>query len=504
MQQKSLNRRQLLGGATGATALAIGSPLFLSSCMSGSTVALDQRHITQLRETLDGTLLDRNDQGYELARRVGSFNPRTDFRPQAIVRCTSTSDVQRTIRFSREHSLPLAVRGGGNDVLGQSSVDRGIVLDLSAMSDVELDDETRNVKVDGGALTGSVSGSLSPHGLAVPLACNPIVGVGGLTLGGGMGWLVSSAGAACDNVVQIELIDAEGRLITVNAQSDPDLFWALKGGGGNFGVVTRFDYRTLELREAVTGFLVFPIAAAGEFLAAFDDLMDRAPRELTVELVLFDSGAGTFLAATVCFAGDPRNAAQAIAPFRRVVSPIADTIQVQPYISVGQPTPEIMAAFPPVETPQEDLEAQASGNSFNHWRGDSIARLSSDVIEVLLRAVETAPPGWSMGLGHCQRGAFVDFDPTSSSLPRTQGSSSLFISASWYREEMTAPSMAWVDRVMDELRAYNMPQTYVNYLSSDAPSAVSAAYGPNYARLSELKSRIDPENIFHGNRNIRS
>lgn len=499
MQGQAITRRQML--AAGA-ALGLGMPASCRPSAAPRRPNVTETDIARFGDALTGTLLIIGDRGYDAARRVASFNPRTDYRPFAVARCASRSDVQRTIAFSREHSLPLAVRGGGNDVLGQSSVDRGVVLDLSLMSDIALDDRSGVVKVEGGALAGTVVNSLAPHGLTVPLGCDPSVGVGGLTLGGGLGWLVSSAGAACDNVVRFELVDAEGHAMAVDAETDPDLFWALKGGGGNFGVVTGFGYRPLEIDRVVSGYLVFPVETAGDFLAAYDGLMDRAPRELTAELALLDTAAGQVLVAMICFAGHSRNAEPAIAPFRRITRPIADTIAIQPYPAVGAPSPELIAAFPPVQIADEDRAAQASGGGFNHWRGTSVARLAGGAIDILLDAIRTAPPGWSIGLGHHQRGAFLDSDETMSSLPRVAGASSLYVSASWYRPAMTRQSMGWVDRTMDRLSPYAMERTYVNYLSSDAPGDVAAAYGANYARLAEIKSRVDPENIFQRNRNI--
>lgn len=495
---KPTRRTLLAAGIAAASALSWQR---FGRSEAANAYGLAQEDLLRFRASLDGDIILPGEASYETARRTASYNPLTSFRPAAIVYCESARDVARCIEFARLNGLPLSARSGGCDILGQSSCDRGIVADLSLINEVTVTGGGRTARVGAGVTAGMVNADLAAAQLAVPLGCNPVVGVGGLTLGGGLGWLLGKHGTASDNLAAATLVTAEGEIVDASRHDNPDLFWALNGGGGNFGIVTAMTFRTHAVGHIVGGYIVYPIDSAADVLLAYPDLMAAAPRELMVELAIVGTALGPLLVAMTCYSGNPRGAEAALAPFRTIGSPVADDIGLRDYPSVGTPSPDMIARFPapPVETPAGAGEI----DNFNHWRGCNLTRIDGAAAGTIVDAMLGAPPGGTFGLGHFMKGAALEPSVDHTAMPRHAGSMCAYVSASWRHAGQSAAHMAWVDQANEALGAGSTTPTYVNYLASNAEADIRATYGASYDRLRTVKSRWDPENVFRNNRNIR-
>jgi hypothetical protein len=317
------------------------------------------------------------------------------------------------------------------------------------------------------------------------LGCNPSVGVAGLTLGGGLGWLLGAHGAACDHLLAAELITADGRRLRVDAHSYPNLFWALRGGGGNFAVVTGFDFALVPMREVLGGPIAFRLGPRGAFsdlLRRYRDLMSHAPDQLAVELSTFYLDQPV-IAALVCWCGPPDEGERVLGRVRSLGAPVFDHVR--------------FVAF-------SHLADQSGGAPPNlYWRGASLDALTDAAADALEAQIRAAPLGWSLGLGHVMHGAVVRTAPEATPFVRSPGRLAYFLGAGWMDPTGGKEQMAWVDSAMSALAESSSGSTYVNYLSDDRSAAVEAAYGPNYARLRAIKRRYDPDNVFRRNRNIR-
>src|SRR5882757_2939678 len=351
---------------------------------SGADAKISDGAITAFQQGLRGRLASAGSDDYEQARTI--WNAMIDRRPGLAVRCAGAADVVRAVRFAGEHDLVLAVRGGGHSIAGNAVCDGGLLIDLSLMKSVRVDPARRTARVEPGVTLGEFDREAQAFGLATPLGINSTTGVAGLTLGGGFGWLSRKLGFTVDNLISADVVTADGALIQASAAENPDLFWAIRGGGGNFGVVTSFEFKLHPVGPNVaSGLIVHPFARARELLAGYRDVAAAAPDELTVWVVLRKAPPLPFLPAevhgkeilvlAVCYAGEPANAEKALAPLRALGEPIADVIGVQPY-AVWQ------TAFDPLLTP----------GAFNYW-SRTILRLS---------AMDCSTP-WSIMSGHCRR-----------------------------------------------------------------------------------------------------
>lgn len=497
------SRRSLLATAP---ALALGAA-GLAACgdwlvrRPGDRVALAPA-LSRLRGALAGQLIVPGEAGYDEARRPASFNPDTDKHPAAIALCAGEEDLVRCLETAQRHDLDVAVRGGGHDVLGRSTCEGGLLIDLSLMNAVDVNAERATARVGAGCRVGQLDAVLQDYGLAAALACNPTVGVGGLTLGGGLGWLLGRFGAACDNLEAVELVTADGRRLRASNQENEDLFWALRGGGGNFGVATQFEYRVHALERVTGGYIVYAGAHTPAFLRLYRDIMARAPDELTVEVVIFPSPTPPhhpLLVAVACHSGAPADAERALAPLLRFGPPMASGLRSIPYAEIADPAPEIAAVL---GATSGDRPAENAGGGFNYWRGATLSDWGDDALDAFVSCAETAPPGWSIGLGHYMHGAACAPDPSATPLVRRRGSASYFFNIGWGEDEHSGEAMRWVADSIAAMRPFSLPGAYINYLSEETETAVAAAYGANYARLRALKRRYDPDNLFHLNRNI--
>jgi len=419
-----------------------------------------------------------------------------DMHPLAIARCSDEGDVLRCLEFATKNRMDLAIRGGGHDVLAASTCNGGLVIDTSAMNQVSRTASGTCV-AGAGARTGAINSFLQPMQLAVPLGDTPSVGVAGLTLGGGLGWLLGRYGTACDNLVRARIVLADGRILNVDQHEHPDLFWALRGGGGNFGLVTELEFKTHRVDKVMAGKVVYSGSNLTNFLHWFAEFRDSAPDDLTTELTVF-GGDEPIILISVCYSGRSELADQAVAPLLKNFSPLADSLKWLDYAQVTDPDKKIGAVLKQFGP---KLNSPPMSQPGSYWLGGTIPMLSQSSIDVIGDRVHAARGGWAFSLGHHMHGAACRLGANTTALPRRAGSYCFHFDSWWVSAGDAATQMAWVDEAMAEMAPHSIP-TYINYLSDDHKSAVRDAYGNKFERLFQLKRRYDPNNLFHRNRNI--
>ena len=444
-----------------------------------------------LRAQLAGSVLLPSDAAYEAARQV--HNGLIDRRPAMVVRCHGTADVQAAVRFGRERSLELAVRGGGHNVAGNAVCDGGLMIDLSAMRGVHVDPRPRRARAQGGATWGDYNRETQLYGLASTGGVVSSTGVGGLTLGGGLGWLMGKHGMAVDNLQAVELVTATGEIVHASAKEYPDLFWALRGGGGNFGVATWLEYELHPIGPTVIGGLVaHPFGAARDVLRFYRDFTASLSDELTAFAGLLHApdGSGTKLAAImVCHAGSLEAGAAAVAPVKRFGSPVMDVIGPMPYAAVNM---MFDAGFP--------------RGALNYWKSNFLAALDDAAIDTMIERFAATPSPMSGLLLEHFHGAATRVGPTETAFPhRTEGYNFLAV-GEWLEPSATAANVGWTRETYAAMARHFGAGRYVNYLNADEvteANTMSAAFGPNWKRLHEVKRKYDPDNVFHLNQNIK-
>lgn len=499
-----MKRRSFLGAAPALGLLGLGGCSDWLARRAGGRSFTDPA-LERFRAGLVGQVILPDNLEFEVARRPASFNPDTDKRPAIIALCANSEDIIRSLEFADRHGLDIAVRGGGHDVLGRSTCAGGLLIDLGLMNAIDVRSQTATARVETGCRAGHVNAVLQEHDLAVALGCNPGVGVGGLTLGGGLGWLLGRHGAACDNLEAVDLVTVDGRKLRASELENADLFWGLRGGGGNFGIAAAYEFRTHALAQVTGGYIVYRGAQTPQFLRLYRDLMAEASDDLAVEVVIFASPEPPhepLLIAALCHSGTPSAAERDLARWRRFGPPLAESVRVTPYESLADPTPELgrLLGIAPADRPAN--QSSEGGGTYNYWRGASLSDWSDAAIDAFVACAGTAPLGWSMGIGHYMHGAVCRVPANATPLVRREGSASYFFNIGWGSPERSEEAMRWVDQSIAALRPYSNEPAYINYLSEESETAVSAAYGSHYARLRELKRKYDPENRLRLNRNI--
>ena len=454
-------------------------------------MGLEAKAIEALRPQLAGVALSPSDDGYDTVRRV--HNGLIDRRPALVVRCHGTADVQAAVRFARERGLEIAVRGGGHNVTGNAVCDGGLMLDLSGMRAVQVDPRTRRARAQGGATWADYNRETQLHALASTGGVVSSTGVGGLTLGGGLGWLMGKHGLAVDNLRAVELVTAEGEIVQASAKEHPDLFWALRGGGGNFGVATWLEFEVYPVGPTVIGGLVaHPFAAARDVLRFYRDVTASLPDELIAFAGLLHApdGSGTKLAAIVlCHAGAPEAGEAAVAPVKRFGSPVMDVIGPMPYGAVNS---MLDGGFPK--------------GALNYWKSSFLATLTDPAIDTMIDRFASAPSPMSALLLEHFHGAATRVSPTETAFPHRAVGYNFLALGEWTEPSANGVNIAWTREAYAAMNPYMAKGRYVNYLNADDMAdagAVASAFGPNWARLREVKRRYDPENVFHLNQNIK-
>jgi FAD/FMN-containing dehydrogenase len=444
-----------------------------------------------LRAQMAGPVLAPSDPAYEDARRV--HNGLIDRRPALVARCHGTADVQAAVRFARERGLEIAVRGGGHNVAGNAVCDGGLMIDLSAMRGVHVDPRARRARAQGGATWGNYNRETQLYGLASTGGVVSTTGVGGLTLGGGLGWLMGKHGMAVDCLRAVELVTASGEVVRASADEHSDLFWAVRGGGGNFGVATWLEYELYPVGPMVLGGLVaHPFTAARDVLRFYRDFTQSLPDDLTAFAGLLHApdGSGAQIAAImVCHAGSLEAGAAAVAPVKRFGSPVMDVIGPMPYSAVNT---LFDAGFP--------------RGALNYWKSSFLATLADGAIDTMIERFAAAPSPMSGLLLEHFHGAVTRVGPTDTAFPHRTVAHNFLAVAEWLEASATQANVAWARDTYAALAPHFASGRYANYLNAEEVTqsgAVSDAFGPNWKRLREVKERIDPDNVFHLNQNIK-
>ena len=433
---------------------------------------------------LGGTLIRRGDADYDQARRV--WNGMIDRSPAAIFRCNSTADVVAAVNFAREEGLMLAVRGGGHNAAGLALVDDGLVIDLSGMRGVKVDADKRIAYVQGGALWRDLDAATHPHGLATTGGLISSTGVGGLTLGGGLGWLMRQHGLACDNVLAVEIVTADGQVRRASATENADLFWAVRGGGGNFGVVTSFEFRLHPMRTLYAGMLVFPGPQAPQVLRRYREVAESAPDELTVFAALMTSPDGHPITAIFpAYNGPVSKAEAAVKPFRDL-GPVADQVAEMPYPAL-----------------QSMLDEGFPSGLHVYWRSDFLKGLPDEALDTLVDRFQAITSPLSALLIEQFGGAVARVPADETAFAQRDAMFNLAIVSRWTDAATASRHTDWARQTSAAIQPFTSGGVYVNYLGEEGADRIKAAYGPKYEKLVAVKKKYDPNNVFRVNQNIK-
>ena len=452
--------------------------------------------IEKLKGKVKGQIVLPDDPNYNKVREI--WNAMIDRRPAIIVQCAATDDVLHAISYARENGLELSIRGGGHNIAGSALCDNGVLIDLSNMKTVSVDAQNRRASVEPGATLGDFDKAVQAHGLATPTGINSTTGIAGLTLGGGFGWLTRKYGMTIDNLVSADMVTADGRKKHVSEDENADLFWAIRGGGGNYGVVTRFEFALYPVGpEILAGLLVFPLSQGKQVLQKYREFVKSAPEELNIWAVLRKAPPLPFLpenvhgkeviVLAVFYAGDTKEGEKLIDPLRGFGDPYGEHIGAMPYAQWQQ-------AFDPLLTP----------GARNYWKSHNFTQLSDDALDSIIEYAGKLPslqceifvgliagtanrvPSDAMAYGH-RDAKFV-----------------LNVHGRWDEAAQDKTCIAWARAFFEASKPYASAGAYVNFMTGDESDRVAAAYGANYNRLKEIKKKYDPENIFHNNQNIKA
>ncbi len=450
--------------------------------------------IRELRAGCKGEVLLPGDGPFEAARRI--WNAMIDKRPALIVRCAEVSDVVRAVNFARDNRLPLAVRGGGHHIAGNALVDDGVVIDLSRMTAARVDADARRVTIQGGATLADLDAATQVHGLATPVGINSTTGVAGLTLGGGFGWLSRKYGMTVDNLESVEMVTATGDVVRASAYERPDLFWALRGGGGNFGVVTSFEFRLHPVGPGVlSGLIVYPISSVRSVLPQYGEFVAQAPDELSVWAVLRSAPPLPFLpesvhgkgilALAVLYAGDPERGAPLLEPLRRFGNPVGEHVGVQPYTAW-----------------QRVFDPLLSAGARNYWKSHNLSALAHGLLDVVVECVQKMPSPQCEIFIAALGGAAALPAPESTAYAHRDAQFVMNVHSRWNDPADDARCVGWARDFFQASAPFATGGVYVNFLTADEGDRVRSGYGSNYRRLADVKRTYDPDNLFRMNPNI--
>jgi FAD/FMN-containing dehydrogenase len=443
-----------------------------------------------------GEIVDRGHPRYDELRRV--FNGMIDRRPALIARCADAGDVSAAVSFVRDSGLPVSVYGGGHNVTGNAVCDDGVTIDLRPMKRIEIDVETRTCRAEAGLTWGELDAATQEHGLAVTGGRVSTTGLGGLVLGGGSGWIERKCGFAVDNLRSVETVTADGRILTASEREHPELFWGTRGGGGNFGVATRFEFRLHRIGPAVLGgILLYPAELAAAVLRNFRDVMAGAPDEVGSGAVLLTAPPEDFVpepmrgqpvvGIVVCFAGPVEEGEAALRPLREFGPPAADLVAPIPYVEL-----------------QRLIDAGYPAGMRNYWTGDFLAGLPDEAIEVLCRFHLSTPSPLS-GVATFPGGGVTTRVPDGTMAIGQRGAPfNIHITSLWQDPADDDANIAWTRELSAALKPFTTGRVYVNFIGDEGEERVIASFGrEGYARLQALKDRYDPDNLFRSNQNVR-
>jgi FAD/FMN-containing dehydrogenase len=447
---------------------------------------LDDAMIRELQASLRGPLLGPGDAGYDTARKID--NAMIDRRPALIARCAGVADVLAAVRFARKHDVLVSVRAGGHNVAGNAICDDGLVIDVSPMKGIRVDPVGRTVQAQAGVTWGDLDAETQAFGLATTGGVISTTGIAGLTLGGGVGWLNGRFGLACDNLIGADVVTAEGQLVRASEQDNADLFWGLRGGGGNFGIVTSFEYRLHPVGPTLLSGPVFhPAARAREVLRFYREFSASEPDELTTYAGLLTGPDGTPLVGMVpCYAGPPDQGEKLLERLRKFGPPAVDMVGPMPYVAVQRMFND---AFPP--------------GRYNYWKSSLAPQVSDQLIDAVVEHMARVPSPHSAVMLEHYHGAYSRPAPTATAYTHRRPTWDVVIIANWTSPADSERNMAWARSLFAAVQPQVSEAAYVNFLDGDDAGRVRAAYGDNYERLVALKRKYDPKNFFRMNQNVR-
>lgn len=449
-----------------------------------SKPAIDASLIEALKLDFRGSIVLPGDINYDTTRRI--WNASIDKYPGAIARCSGAADVVAAVKFARANDLLVSVRGGGHNVAGRALCNDGLVIDLSAMKGVIVDPQARTVRVQGGATLGDVDRETHAYGLAVPTGAISKTGIAGLTLGGGVGWLVRKYGLTCDNLASCEVVTAEGQLVTASEAVNPDLFWGLRGGGGNFGIVTSFQYRLHPVSTVLAGLVLYPRDQAGAVFRNYRAFMATAPEEVTAYggLIWTPEGAPV-IGIAMCHCGDLAEGERALKPLRSFGSPILDAVQPMPFPAM-----------------QQLLEGGYPDGTRNYWKSTFLTSLSDEALDVIIDHGNRGRSPLSGIVIEFYGGAATRIAPDATAFAQRQAEYNIVISAQWMDSAEDDRHIGWARDLWEALKPHSSGGQVLTLTSDTGEDATRAGFGANYARLAKLKAKYDPTNFFSINQNV--
>jgi FAD/FMN-containing dehydrogenase len=452
-----------------------------------STLAIEDATIEALRASLGGALLRPGDEGYDEARSI--FNGMIDRHPALIVRCASPGDVVKAVKFAREHDLMVSVRGGGHNVAGNAICDGGLMIDLTPMKGIQVDPAAQTVRAQGGLTWADFDRETQTFGLATTGGAISSTGIAGLTLGGGFGWIGRSYGMACDNLISADVVLADGSFVRASADENADLFWGLRGGGGNFGVVTSFEFRLHPVGQVLGGMLVHPFERAGEVLRMARDFNQSAPDASSMFAALMTTPEGhKVVAMLVCYNGPIADGEALLKPLREFGPPLADLVAPMAYTQQQQLLDE---GFP--------FGLQ------NYWKSEFLKELSDEAIDLLVEKFAAVPSPLTAIVLEQFGGAYRNVASDENAFSHRDFDYNFVIISRWTDPAEADIHIQWARDIWSAVQPYAAGVVYVNYLEGgeEGASRIKAAYAGNYDRLVALKAKYDPTNFFRLNQNIK-
>lgn len=469
------------------------SSMQATTLTNGQTV-LDSETIQSFAERLRGPLLRPGDEGYDDARTV--WNGMIDREPALIARCAGPADVIASVNFAREHDLLVAVKGGGHNAAGHAVCEDGLMIDLSPMNSVRVDPDARTARVEPGVTLGELDHETQAFGLATSTGQVSMTGIAGLALGGGWGWLSRTHGLTIDNLRSVDIVTADGELLHASEDENENLFWGIRGGGGNFGAVTSFEFQLHEVGpEVLAGLIVHSFEEAADLLRFHRAFTAEAPDELCCYAAIIGAPPAPFLPKEVhgttvvvfalCYSGPIEEGKQAVQPLRTVGDPIADLIEPMPFTAV-----------------QQMFDADYEPGARNYWKTQLVDPLPDEAIDIVVERADPLPtPETKIVLEHLG-GAIARVDPDATAFRHRDAAFSFNIFPRWTNPEEDEAHISWAREFMGAVAPFATDGVGVNFLSQEGDERVKAAYGDNYDRLVDLKNKYDPENLFRMNQNI--
>jgi FAD/FMN-containing dehydrogenase len=487
-----ITRREFLRGAVAAGGIAaVSAPVACFGLEAVPARSANTPRFDDLAKMLRGELVTPAHASYDALRNV--WNGMIDRQPAAIARCTGVADVMSVVKYAQDNGIAATVRGGGHHVAGNAVRDGAIVIDLAPMQGIWLDPDKKRARAEGGLRWGAFDHETLAHGLYTTGGTVSVTGIGGLTLGGGLGWLMRKHGLSCDNLVGADVVTADGRLLSANAAENSDLFWALRGGGGNFGVVTAFEYRLHNAEPIVGGLAVYPGDRLQDMLRFYRDFTANVPNHLETQAGAMIGPPGSPVEGRVagwmaiCHSGPQAAGERIVAPLKAFGPPVMDFIGPTTYSAI-----------------QTMFDAGMATTTRNYWRSSFVKELDDDILDSFVaHAADMPRPGTLLLIEH-MGGEISRVGEHETAFANRGARYNVSVLSSWLDPEADEQNIAWTRQFGDELNTFSTGGAYVNYMAnSDNPAAIRAAYEANFERLVEVKRKYDPDDFFNSNEIVR-